>query len=385
MDEERIVNSYQKVVRGRGSIGKIPDVAGKLGITRPMIVGSASLTGMLMKKVPALLRAPVYSGYHPNPELSDAVPAAELYRKEACDGIISVGGGSAMDTAKAAEAILLAGTAEAAVNGQFREEAAGIPHLAIPATAGTGAEATQFAVAYLDHRKISLSHPYLRPDGVVLDAELLDSLPVYHKKSAALDALCQGIESYWCQQATEDSKVHAYLSILGILDNLSAYLAGEPHAAEEMMDAAYQSGKAIQITRTTAAHAMSYQLTKTFGLAHGHACMITLPVLWEMMEQREEMKAILEDLSGKMRLGNPELVPRLLRGIMYELQMDIPENVSEDTLDLLTNAVDPQRLGNHPVKMTRNDLKFVYRRAFIPLCPAERKACTDIWKYYNEG
>ena len=143
---------------------------------------------------------------------------------------------------------------------------------------------------------------------------MLDSLPAYHKKSAALDALSQGIESYWCRNATEDSRVHAYLAILGVMDNLKAYLAGDPHAAEEMLDASYQSGKAIQITRTTAAHAMSYQLTKQLGLAHGHACMVTLPVLWEAMQDREEMQECLSDLCGKMRLSNPQLVPKLLRG-----------------------------------------------------------------------
>ena len=286
-----------------------------------------------------------------------------------------------MDTAKAVKAILHAGSAEDALDGRY-PETMDTPHLAIPGTAGTGAEATQNAVVYLGNKKASLSHPALRPDGVILDAELLESLPEYHKKSAALDALSQGIESWWSRRATEDSRVHAYLAVLGVLDNLKAYLAGDPHAAEEMMDASFQSGKAIQITRTTAAHAMSYQLTKQMGLAHGHACMVTLPVLWEQMQEKSEMKDLLRDLAVQMRLSDPQMVPKLLRGIMYDLEMEIPPMPDAGTLETLTSSVDPDRLGNHPVDMTTEDILTVYRRAFTPLCAAEKQACTDIWEYY---
>ena len=373
----------QKVIRGRGSIGKTPVMLEKLGIKRPMIIGSVHLTGRLLKKNPSLLTSPVFSDYHPNPDLNDAVPAMNLYRRENCDGIISIGGGSAMDTAKAVKALLFAESPDNALEGGFPDRME-LQHLAVPGTAGTGSEATQNAVVYIGNRKVSLSHPDLRPDGVILDADLLDTLPEYFKKSASLDALSQGIESYWCAEANDDSRVHAYLAVLGVLDNLKAYLAGDPHAAEEMMDASFQSGKAIQITRTTAAHAMSYQLTKTMGYAHGHACMLTLPVLWEMMEEHEELKTILNDLSRKIRLSDPRAVPKLLRGILYDLEMEIPDRPAEDVLDRLADAVDPQRLGNHPVSMTREEVKQAYRKAFTPLCAAEKQACLDLWKYYNE-
>ena len=351
-------------------------------MSRPLIVGSRHLIGTLLKKDPALLTAPVFDGYHPNPDLQDALPGAILFQNENCDGIISIGGGSAMDTAKAIKAILHTGSVEKALEDCFPEKMP-TPHLAVPGTAGTGAEATQSAVVYLGNRKMTLSHPELRPDGVILDAELLDSLPAYHKKSAAMDTLSQGIESYWSRSATEDSRVHAYLAILGVLDNLKAYLAGDPHAAEEMLDASFQSGKAIQITRTTAAHAMSYQLTKMLGLAHGHACMVTLPVLWERMSEQENMKGLLQDLSNKMRMGDPQMVPRLLRGILYDLELEIPALPDERVLDEMAAGVNPERLGNHPVEMSHEDVKQTYRRAFAPLHAAERQACLDIWKYYS--
>ncbi len=378
------MSEYQKVIRGRDSLKKLPELMEKLGIRRPMIVGMEPRTGTILEENPALLSSPVFSAFHPNPDLSDTEAGAEVYRREECDGLISIGGGSSIDTAKAIKARMNAETEDDIIHSwlTFTQPC---PHIAVPGTAGTGSEATQIAVAYVNGSKVSLNHPELRPDGVILDASLLDSLPLYHKKSCALDALAQGIESYWSRGSNDDSKVHAYLAVIGVLDNLKAYLQGEPHAAEEMLDASFQSGKAIQITRTTAAHAMSYMLTKRLGLAHGHACMLTLPTLWEMMQDREEMQDTLKDLSGKMRLGDPRMAPKLLKGILYDLEMAIPPVPEEEVLEELAASVNVERLNNHPVAMTKEEIREAYRRSMTPLCENEKQACLDIWRYYGRG
>ena len=151
-----------------------------------------------------------------------------------------------------------------------------------------------------------------------------------------------------------------------------------------MLDASYQSGKAIQITRTTAAHAMSYQLTKTFGIAHGHAVMLTLPTLAEMMAENEEMAGTMQELSRLMRLGDPLMIPRLLRGIMEDLELTLPPYPDDATIDMLTDSVNAERLANHPVKLSRSDIRNAYRRSLLPMENAEKQACLDIWKYYGE-
>ena len=371
-----------KTMRGSRSLRKIAEMTDKLEMHHPMIVGLEPLTGKLMKTCPAMLSSPVFSGFHPNPDLADATAGAELFQREKCDGLVSIGGGSSIDTAKAIKAFLNVRSFDEIASNHYPDHMT-VPHIAIPGTAGTGSEATQTAVVYVNGKKISLNHPDLLADGVILDAELLETLPLYHKKSCALDALAQGIESYWCNSATPDSRVHSYLAILGVLDNLKAYLAGDSHAASEMLDASFQSGKAIQITRTTAAHAMSYQITKMFGLAHGHAVMITLPALWEMASDREEMKTVLKELSGFMRLGDPLMVPRLLKGMMLDLDMKIPEMPDQNTLDILTDSVNAERLSNHPVFMSREDVREAYRRSFAPMGEAQKQACLDIWRYYN--
>ena len=101
---------YQKVINGRDSLGKLPDMMEKLGIRKPLIVGMEPLTGTLLKKVPVLLASPVFSAFHPNPDLSDTEAGAEIYRREQCDGMISIGGGSSIDTAKAIKARMAAET-----------------------------------------------------------------------------------------------------------------------------------------------------------------------------------------------------------------------------------------------------------------------------------
>ena len=371
----------RKVIRSRESLKKLPEMMEKLGIRKPLIVGR-SLTAVLMRRNPSLLACPVFSAFHANPDLADSQAGAEMFRKEQCDGVISIGGGSAMDTAKAIKARLNAAGDEKLIRNQY-EITENMPHIAIPGTAGSGSEATQIAVTYVDGQKVSLNHPKLLPEGVILDSSLLDSLPLYHKKSCALDALCQGIESWWSRGANDDSRVHAYLAIIGVLDNLKAYLAGDPHAADEMMDASFQSGKAIQITRTTAAHAMSYQITKTLGPAHGHACMLTLPTLWEMMEDEEDLRPMLDDLSAKMRLGDSRMGPKLLRGILYDLEMEIPAMPDPEKLDYLADSVNVERLNNHPMKLNREQIREAYRKAFLPAEGSVKQACLDIWRYYG--
>jgi len=370
----------QKVLRGRGSLARIQSLMEKLGMAKPLLICGDTLCDVF--KAQTGLSPVRFHGYHPNPDFADAAAGAQMYRENGCDGIISLGGGSAIDTAKAVKALLTAEDADKALRGQV-DASVKLPHIAIPGTAGSGAEATYNAVVYVNDQKCTLANPALLPEGVVLDGSLLDTLPEYHKKSCALDALCQGIESFWSKDATEDSRVNAYLCILGVLDNIRGYLAGDPHAADQLLEASYRSGCAIRISRTTAAHAMSYQITKKLGLAHGHACMLTLPVLWERLENNEDALPTLMELSAMMRLGSEYMGSRLLTGLLIDLGLEYTQMPDEETLNYLADSVNLERLGNHPEKLTREELKRVYRRAFTPATGKHRQVCQDLWEYYG--
>ena len=364
----------QHIIRGRGRLnrGHIAGLLAERGMQRPLLVCSrrmqqdfAARTGMQL---------PLFDGYHPNPDLADAAAGAEIYRAHGCDGLISVGGGSAMDTAKAVKAILLAKDMEA-VQASRLPDGVRLPHIAIPGTAGTGAEATPIAVVYVNNEKLSLDHPALLPEAVILDGSLLESLPLYHKKACAMDALCQGIESFWAVRATDESRLHAERAILGVLNNMDAYLAGDADAADAMLEAAYESGCAIRISRTTAAHAMSYQITKRLGYAHGHACMLTLPHLWRRLGDRPVITA-LNSLFGT------EDGASLLLGMLAATDM-LPDGMPDEMqLDCLAASVNVQRLGNHPETLSAEALREVYVRAFTSLTSQEQDALAAIWRHY---
>lgn len=363
----------QHIIRGRGSLNaaNLAALMAETGMHRPLLVCSQRMKADFAARTG--LELPCFNGYHPNPDLADAVAGAALYREQGCDGLISVGGGSAMDTAKAVKALLLAGDMDAVRANKLPEGR--LPHMAIPGTAGTGAEATPIAVVYENNAKLSLDYPALLPEAIVLDGSLLDTLPLYHKKACAMDALCQGIESYWAVHATPESRIHAEKAILGVLRNLDAYLAGDTDAADALLEAAYESGCAIRISRTTAAHAMSYQITKRLGYAHGHACMLTLPHLWRRMDDSPvigELNALIGTADGA----------ELLQGLLAATDM-LPEAQPDDALlDALAASVNVQRLGNHPQKLTAQELRAVYVEAFAPISAAEKARLADRWRHY---
>ena len=363
----------QLIIRGRGSLNaaNIAELMAGMGIHHPLLVCSQRMEADFMAR--PRLELPCFSGYHPNPDLADAVAGAQMYREMGCDGLISMGGGSAMDTAKAVKALLLAGGMEAVRRNQLPEGK--LPHIAIPGTAGTGAEATPIAVVYENNEKLSLDHTALLPEGIILDGSLLDTLPLYHKKACAMDALCQGIESYWAVKATAESRIHAEKAILGVLHNMDAYLAGEAAAADAVLEAAYESGCAIRISRTTAAHAMSYQITKRLGYAHGYACMLTLPHLWRRMGNA----AVIGELKSLMGTADGAA---LLMGLLAVTDM-LPDTQLDDMLlDALTSSVNVQRLGNHPEPLSAQALREVYVRAFAPVCDKTRDDLKSLWRHY---
>ena len=366
-----------QLLRTRGGLNALPGLLEELHIRRPMVVTGKHFAERLAGLLPG---APVFGGYHPNPAWEDALTAVSLYRESGCDGLVSVGGGSAMDTAKAVKALLLAPDAEAALRCEFGAQP--VPHVAVPATAGSGAETTPFAVLYKEGKKFSLSHPALLPDGVVLDPALLASLPEYHRKSCMLDALAQGIESWWSKNATEESRVHAYLAVTGVIGHIRPYLAGDAKAAAAMLRAAYESGQAITITRTTAPHAMSYGLTK-LGYAHGHACMLTLPHLWSFAEEAPEAVPALQEMARALHLGHEMIVPRLLKGLLIDIGMEPKGLPEKEVIADLAAGVNPAKLASHPAPLTEELIKRTYRLALTPVRDPERQACLDIWRYYE--
>ena len=279
-----------------------------------------------------------FSDFKPNPLYEDAKAGVKLLRKNKCDFIVAVGGGSSIDTAK----------------GIKYYNHVDLPMMAVPTTAGTGSEATHFAVIYKDGEKTSIADQRLLPDYVILQPDLLKSLPVYQKKCTMLDAFCQAIESWWSRKATPESIEYSRQAIALILDNMDGYLKNQTEGNKNMLTASNLAGKAINITTTTAPHAMCYKLTSLYGLPHGHAAALCLPRVWRYMSG-------FDDIAEALGRQNHAEAVLFFEGLLLSLGISSPENASDDDLELLTNSVNTQRLQNHPVRLDKETIRDLYK------------------------
>ena len=318
-----------------------------------------------------------FSDFTPNPEISSSYAGIRLCREKKCDMIAAIGGGSPMDVAKCVRLFYNADL-DKDVTAQDCERC-DLPFLAIPTTAGSGSEATRFAVVYRDRKKLSITDDDALPDAVLLDPDTLAGLPVYQKKATLLDALCHAVESYWSVNATEESREYGKEAIHLIVSNYASYVAGDPAARAPMMRASNLAGKAINIARTTAGHAMCYKLTTGYGLAHGHAASLCVDALWKWMAdeaaagaQSGDLPEILRQLSviitGNEAAGASEGAAFFHELVYEKLAMERPvlrassPDETEAELEPLAEYVNPERLKNHPVELDDETLMMLYRR-----------------------
>lgn len=311
-----------------------------------------------------------FSDFEPNPRYESVVKGVDVFLEEGCDFIIAAGGGSAMDVAKCIKLFQNMDRGRNYLQQEIVEN--DTPILAIPTTAGTGSEATRFAVIYYEGNKQSVHHTSIVPEYVILDPELLRSLPEYQRKSTMLDALCHALESFWSVNATEESKTYAARAIRQVLESMEAYLDNDPAGNEGMLRASNTAGKAINFTQTTAGHAMCYKLTTLYGLAHGHAAALCVKALWPYMAEHTAdcidprgeayFQKTLEELAQAMGCGTVEASIRKYEALLEGLSLEVPAMRDASDLDLLKKSVNPDRLKNHPVLLTEETLETLYRQ-----------------------
>ncbi len=219
-----------------------------------------------------------FDGFEPNPKLEAVERGIQHFREFRPDIVVAFGGGTAIDLAKMIAVFANhEGSVRELVHGGVSIRGRDVPFVAIPTTAGTGSEATHFAVVYVDGQKYSIAHPCLLPDFAIIDPLLTHSLPPNITASTGLDAFCQAIESVWAVGATDESVEYATEATRLALEHLvEATLSPTPEARFGMSRASVLAGKAINIGKTTLPHALSYFITSEYGIPHGEAVALTL-------------------------------------------------------------------------------------------------------------
>ena len=317
-----------------------------------------------------------FSNFFVNPKLDDAISGAKLAREEKIDIIIGIGGGSVIDMAKLIKALYLSKDKEInLIKGNLRLSDPKIPLIAIPTTAGSGSEATHFAVVYIGEDKYSLASEYLLPNAVILDGELVTTASRYQKTCSALDAMAQAIESFWAVGSTQESRQFSLTALKlgwGILPN---FISGNcsPEITQNMLLASNFAGKAINISKTTSAHAWSYAFTSKLNVPHGHAVWLTLPQIFEIHAHANESQVIdkrgldhlrnmIRNLSNVLKLTHTENYASqlftFLQSIEIESNMAKLGADSNSIRSLICNLVNLERMQNNPVNLNnfRNDI-----------------------------
>ncbi|MAR08823.1 MAG: alcohol dehydrogenase [Blastopirellula sp.] len=367
-----------------GSIGNACCLLASLQIERPFLVldeAAYEASGARDALEPFVRQkaAVRFTEFELNPKLEDVQRGIEAFRLSQADFVIALGGGTAIDLAKLISALSAQSHAARDIaTGRSSIQVAGRPLMAIPTTAGTGSEATHFAVVYVDGKKHSVAHPSLLPDYAVVDSTLTESLPPRMTAATGLDAFCQAVESIWAVAATDESLEYATEAARLAFENLvAATNAPTLEARQAMCRASHLAGKAINITKTTAPHALSYALTSRYGVPHGMAVAFTLAPILAFNANvtnhdctdprgatavRKRIARIVEVLGG----GGVEAACASFHKLSSQLDCGTLRDVcSESDHAAIVDSVNTERLSNNPRRASREQLLDILKRTEI--------------------
>ncbi len=366
----------QKIING---IANLPEILRAIDCKKVFLVVDSSFPFLNIKDDVENMGYPhvMFSDFTPNPLYEQVCKGIDLFQITKCDSILAVGGGSAIDVAKCIKLAVLAKEGNAAiipplVSQRLPIDGAKIPFIAIPTTAGTGSESTHNAVMYYEGAKQTVTNDGVLPDYAVLEHSVLRTLPLYQKKCTMMDALCQGIESWWSVNSTEESYEYSRKTVELIMSNWRKYIfENDDEAAAQIMLAANYGGRAINITQTTAAHAFSYKITSLYKLPHGHAVAVCLPEIWEYMlgnmdkciDKRgpEYLADIFNQIAHFMGCESPKQTIVVFREMMKVMGLTQPVAVDREIeLDMLSRSINPVRLKNNPVHIDEGIAKVLY-------------------------
>jgi len=325
---------------------QLPVLLKTINCHSPLFVVDAFLKDKASELMPD---AVVFSSFTPNPKYEDIKAGIQLFVEKGCDAVISLGGGSCIDVAKTIKYSVPLDLSDGVPSFKKEYVHTQIKHISIPTTSGTGSESTRHAAIYYQGIKQSFSHYSLVPDYVILDPSFIQTVPPFIKRATCLDAFCQCVESTWSKKATPKSRNYAMKGIRLFKECLASYLNNEKRGAAAMQLVAHYSGKAINISETTAGHAMSYALTTRFGTPHGYAVALCLNALsrhFSFADNKNYYPLTHKELSSLLEIMG--------------LEATIPCPDAEQCATELANKANVERLANFPHGISKDFLKKLY-------------------------
>ncbi|WP_370273486.1 iron-containing alcohol dehydrogenase [Methanosarcina sp. MSH10X1] len=383
---EDVIYTYlnpKVALMGPGCVKEIGRHAKDLGATKALIVaGKSKHGGQLALDIykileDADLEAAIYAGAEPNPTDTSAMEGAEIYRKEDCNIIVAVGGGSPMDCAKAIGIVVYNGGLINDFEGVGKVTRGIPPLITVNTTAGTASEMTSFTIITdtKRHIKMAIVDPRITPDVAVNDPELMVSMPPALTAATGMDALTHAVEAYVSTMATPTTDAAAIKSIELISKYLrEAVIHGEDVRNRDMMaHAEYLAGIAFNNASLGYVHSMAHQLGGLYNLPHGVCNAILLPYVEAYNKQvvperfADIAKAMGENIEG---LTPEQAADRAIEAIRkLASDIGIPSGLKElgakeEDLELLAEHAmqDVCRLTN-PRDLSKEDIIDIYRKA----------------------
>ncbi len=377
----RTVEIPTRMVHGPGAISRLGEIVKELKMARPLLItdGGVVAAGLAERALQTLENPIVFDRVRANPDVELVAETATVWREEGCDGLIALGGGSSIDTAKGVGIVVSHGGSILDYEYGGKPITRRIPPLVtVPTTAGTGSEVTLWAVITDRERRIKFNvggTPLIGAHVAVIDPELTLGLPPSITAATGMDALAHGVECYTCDyhQPFNDAVALAAIELAARWLRVAYRHGDDLEARTNMAYAATFGGLAYGTESAGAAHAMSQSAGGVHDCPHGA---LTARVLGPVCEfnapAAPERYARIAQALG-VDVHGMEPLEAAMAGIeeLYRLTGDvkIPTmeelGFSEDEIPMLARIAfeDPQTIGN-PREVTVEDYEEIYRKAF---------------------
>ncbi|OLO38022.1 alcohol dehydrogenase [Alkalihalophilus pseudofirmus] len=372
-----------KLITGEGATKQLYGEAKRLNMKNPLIVTDEILQKIgVVDQVQSILKdisVGIYTGVKPEPEIALVEECTSTFHEGQHDGLIAVGGGSAIDIAKSVSAFA---SHKGRINELFGTDLVlekGIPIIAIPTTAGTGSEVTNIAILSdkEEQLKKGIVSDYILPDVAIVAPEMTLTMPKSVTAASGIDALVHAIEAYISVNASPITDALALGAMKLIAKNLPKAYANPNHlkAREYMATGSLMAGMAFGNAGVAAVHALAYPLGGRFNIAHGISNALLLPYVmeWNKISTVERFRDIAEALGEKVTgLTDFEAADRAVEAMRRLCdEVDIPKgmrsfNIPEEAIPSMAEDASKidRLLKNNPRVFSVDEIEQIYRAAY---------------------